>query len=187
MPSSLFGVVCLLMAPPSGAASPDTVVIERVLAVVDRRPVLLSEVRLVERLRNVDQRAALDLLIDELLMYAEARRFAQALPSPTEEAAAMDSLAGLNAQGISQAERRRLAHRQATIMKYIAVRLRPLVRVSDETIRQALKQKQADHNEAEVRERLVQRELDLRVEEWAHRLREGASIDYPDPRDAPAP
>jgi FKBP-type peptidyl-prolyl cis-trans isomerase (trigger factor) len=120
-------------------------------------------------------------------MYAEARRFAQALPSPTEEAAAMDSLAGLNAQGISQAERRRLAHRQATIMKYIAVRLRPLVRVSDETIRQALKQKQADHNEAEVRERLVQRELDLRVEEWAHRLREGASIDYPDPRDAPAP
>jgi hypothetical protein len=39
----------------------------------------------------------------------------------------------------------------------------------------------------EIRERLTQRELDARVEEWTRRLRESANIDYPEGRDPPAP
>lgn len=198
MHSSAATAVCVLLALPSGSIPANGVVIERVLAVVDRRPVLLSEVRLVERLRNVEQQAALDLLIEELLMYAEARRFPQAHPSPAEEAAATASLVRLHVEGVSQAELRRVAHRQATIVKYIDLRLRPLVRVSDEAVLKAYEDAQNGHATAatgaavaaaadEIRERLAQRELDARVEEWTRRLRESASIDYPEGRDPPAP
>jgi hypothetical protein len=195
---STVAAVCVLLAPPSGSTPANGVVIERVLAVVDRRPVLLSEVRLVERLRNVDRQAALDLLIDELLMYTEARRFPQAHPTPAEDTAATASLAQLHVEGVSQAELRRVAHRQATIVKYIDLRLRPLVRVSDEAVLQAYEAGQKSRAAgvtgaasaaaaSEIRERLTQRELDARVEEWTHRLRESASIDYPEGRDTPAP
>ena len=197
MHSSAVAAVCVLLAPASGSTT-GNVVVERVLAVVDRRPVLLSEVRLVERLRNVERQAALDLLIDELLMYAEARRFPQAHPSPAEEAAATSSLVRLHVEGVSQAELRRVAQRQATIVKYIGLRLRPLVRVSDEAVLQAYKDAQNDRAAGatgaafaaaagEIRERLTQRELDARVEEWTRRLRESANIDYPEGRDPPAP
>jgi len=182
----------------SGPTPDKAVLIERVLAVVDRRPVLLSEVRLVERLREVDQRAALDLLIDELLMYAEARRFAQARPSPAEEAAATASLVRRHVEGVSQAELRRVALRQATIVKYIGMRLRPLVRVSDEALLRAYEDAQRERAAGtagstfaaaadEIRERLTQRELDARVEEWTRRLRESGKVDYPEERDAPGP
>jgi hypothetical protein len=198
MHSSAVAAVCVLLAPASGSTPGDTVVVERVLAVVDRRPVLLSEVRLVERLRNVEKQAALDLLIDELLMFAEARRFPQAHPSPAEEAAATSSLVRLHVEGVSQAELRRVAQRQATIVKYIGLRLRPLVRVGDEAVLQAYKDAQNDRAAGatgaafaaaagEIRERLTQRELDARVEEWTRRLRESANIDYPEGRDRPAP
>jgi hypothetical protein len=198
MLSSPIAVVCMLLAPPASAAPGDDIVIERVLAVVDRRPVLLSEVRLIERLRNVDQRAALGLLIDELLMYAEARRFAQARPSPGEEAAATASLVRQHLDGVSETELRRVAQRQATIVKYISLRLRPLVRVSEEAVVRAYEEARREHVASasgataavavdELRERLTQRELDARVEEWTRRLRENGNVDYPEGREPPAP
>jgi hypothetical protein len=197
MLSSAIVIVCVLMAQQANRMPADAVVIERVLAVVDRRPVLLSEVRLVERLRNVERQAALDLLIDELLMYAEARRFAQARPSPAEEAAATASLMRLHVEGVSEAELRRVARRQATIVKYVGLRLRPLVRVSDEAVLRAYEEAQRGRAAGatastfaaaeEIRERLTQRELDARVEQWTRRLRESGNVDYPEGRDAPAP
>ena len=60
----------LLAAP--GAAQGN--VVERILAVVDGRPLLLSEVRVLERLRGLDRQAAVDALIDERLMFREAAR-----------------------------------------------------------------------------------------------------------------
>jgi len=198
MLSSVAVLAVALALQASGPAPDKAVLIERVLAVVDRRPVLLSEVRLVERLREVDQRSALDLLIDELLMYAEARRFAQARPSPAEEAAATASLVRRHVEGVSQAELRRVALRQATIVKYIGMRLRPLVRVSDEALLRAYEDAQRERAAGtagstfaaaadEIRERLTQRELDARVEEWTRRLRESGKVDYPEERDAPGP
>jgi len=196
MPSSAVALLAALLAQPAASTTPrDAVVVERVLAVVERRPVLLSEVRLMEQLRNVDERAALELLIDELLMYAEARRFAQTRPSPAEEAAATASLTRQGLQGASSAELRRVAQRQATIVKYVALRLRPLARVSDEAVRQACEDAQGRAagstaraaNAADIREQLVQREVDLRVEEWVRRLRESANVDYPERLAEPAP
>jgi hypothetical protein len=192
-------VLLAALAVQTAAPVPEgTAVIERVLAVVDRRPVLLSEVRLVERLRAVDERSALELLIDELLMYAEARRFAQARPSPAEDAAATASLVHHHVEGLGQAELRRVAHRQATIVKYVGLRLRPLVRVSDEALLRAYADAQRDRAAGatgptfaaaadEIRARLTQRELDIRIEEWTRRLRESGKVDYPERRAAPGP
>jgi hypothetical protein len=187
MPSSALALLLTALLQPTAALpTPKATVIERVLAVVDRRPVLLSEVALVERLRAVDQKAALELLIDELLMYAEARRFPQARPTQTEEAAAIESLARLHRTDADQAELKRVAQRQATILKYVGLRFGPLVRISDEDVRQAYEQQHNGRPDAptlssvgvELRARLTQRELDARVEEWTRRLRETASIDY---------
>src|SRR5438876_629259 len=62
----------------SAAAAPAEVV-ERILAVVDSRPLMLSEVRLVEQLRGLGRPAALEALVDEQLMLREASRLAQSV------------------------------------------------------------------------------------------------------------
>ena len=186
MPSSALLLLGALLAGSPIPLMTEGEVVERVLAVVDRRPVLLSEVQLLQAARSVGEAEALELLIDELLMYGEARRFPQARPSPEQEQAAFASLARLNGQGPTDAELRRLAHREATILRYLGLRLRPLVRVSDEALREAYDKEQADRKDgrafseaaAEIRERLTREQFDMRVEEWARQLRETADLHY---------
>ncbi len=196
MPSSAVAVLgALLLQSPTASPPVESVVVERVLAVVDHRPVLLSEVAMVERLRSVDRKAALELLIDELLMYGEARRFPQARPTAAQATAATESLLQQYGQAADEAELRRVALRQATILKYVGLRFGPLVRVSDEAVRQAYEQAHAGHADApdlatvagEIRGRLTRRELDARVEEWTRRLRASATIEYLASDSAPSP
>jgi hypothetical protein len=195
MPSSALLVAAALLVSSSGQAPTDATVIERVLAVVDRRPVLLSEVRLLQVARGVGEKQALELLVDELLMYGEARRFPQSRPSPEQEQSAFASLARLRGQGPTDAELRRLAHREATILRYLGLRLRPLVRVSDEAVRAAFDREEAGRQNArsfaeaaaEIRERLTREQLDLRVEEWARQLRETADLHYLAESSVPGP
>jgi hypothetical protein len=177
-------LVGLLAAP--GAAQGN--VVERILAVVDGRPLLLSEVRVLERLRGLDRKAAVDALIDERLMFREAARLPQALVTAEEEERAYQDLASRvpPGAGATEEELRRLARRQTAILKYIDFRFRPLVRVEDAEVRAAYDQDQATRPDAPpfeaaaagIRARLEAAELDERIEDWVKELRAGAEVRY---------
>jgi len=92
------------------AASAD--VIERVLAVVDETPVLLSETVALQRLKPLDREAALQALIDELLMLREASRLREAAATREEEQRAYESLLARlepGAAGVDEDALRRIA------------------------------------------------------------------------------
>ena len=177
-------LAALLAAP--GAAQGN--VVERILAVVDGRPLLLSEVRVLERLRGLERNAAVDALIDERLMFREASRLPEAVVSAEEEERAYRDLAFRvpKGAGATEEELRRLARRQTAILKYIDFRFRPQVRVDEAQVRAAWEQERAARPEtqafeddaARVRARLEGAELDQRIEQWVKELRAGAEIRY---------
>lgn len=174
----------LLAAP--GAAQGN--VVERILAVVDGRPLLLSEVRVLERLRGLDRQAAVDALIDERLMFREAARLPQAVVTEEEEERAYRELAARvpAGSGATEEELRRLARRQTAILKYVEFRFRPQVRVEDAEVRAAWDQESAARPDTPpfeeaapaLRARLEAEELDKRIEEWVGELRASAEIRY---------
>ncbi len=148
-------------------------IVERVLAVVDARPVLLSEVRLARQVRgDADDALALEALIDEHLMFAEAIRLPQAALTDAEEQAALASLSARVPGAADVDALRRMARRQATILKYVDFRFRPQVRVAAQ--------------DAAERERLEAAELDARIEAWVKDLRAGADVRYNRVSTAPA-
>jgi hypothetical protein len=187
MPSSppagwwVTALLALLAAAPVSAE-----VLERIVAVVDGRPLLLSEVRLIQQVTGQDEAVARAALVDEWLMFSEAARLPQLAPTPEEEARARASLE-LRAPGPTppaEADLRRLARRQATIVKYVDFRFRPQVRVDDAAVA-ALYAAEfpsgtpalGDVAEA-LRARITERELDRRIEEWIKELRTAADIRY---------
>jgi hypothetical protein len=168
------------------APSPD--VVERVLAVADGRPVLLSEVRAAQRVRGEDTGPALEALVDELLMFAEASRLPQARVTADEEERALAGLrAALAARGDTDdgdvAALRRMARRQAVVLKYVDFRFRPQVRVTDEAVQAALRARQAEGADAQdaVRRALEAEDLDRRIEAWVADLRRAAAVRYNPP------
>ena len=172
--------VCALLSPATAE------VIERIVAVVDSRPLLLSEVRLLQQVRGDSEAAAREALVDEWLMFSEAARLPQFAPTPEEETAALGSLE-LRAPGPTpptEADLRRLARRQATIVKYVDFRFRPQVRVEEAAVAAlyATEFPAGAPPFAEVadalRARLTARDLDRRIEEWVKELRQGADIRY---------
>jgi hypothetical protein len=191
-PARRFSVALLaaLGLAPGLAAGGTTV--ERILAVVDGRPLLLSEVNAVVNLKGLDERAALESLIDEWLMLREARRLPQAAVTPAEEEAAFASLASRlgSPPPVPVEDLRRLARREAAILKYIEFRFRPQVRVSDEQLQAAYQSEygaQAEPPPLEsvsegLRERLAAADLDSKVEAWVRELRTSAEIRYNAPR-----
>jgi hypothetical protein len=180
MRSELTAVLLLLAT--SGRAG----VVERILAVVDGRPVLLSEVAVFERVRGETQRQALEGLIDEQLMYREAARLPQASLTADEEQRAFASLrAQLPSASTDEEEQlRRLSRRQAAILKYVGFRFRPQVRVSEEAVRAAYEAggrgEEGSFEEAApgLRARLVEEDLSRRIEGWVKELRQAAEIRY---------
>jgi hypothetical protein len=144
----------------AGAAGAEPVEVERILAVVDGRPVLLSEVRVVEQLTGQERGPALEALIDERLMFREASRLPQAAVTPDEETRALESLrvrGGAALAALPEGDLRQIARRQATIVKYVEFRFRPQVRVE---------------------ERLAEEDLRQRIEAWVKELRRGADVRY---------
>ena len=87
----LLPFVLLLLWPPvlqaqdASPGPPAAELIERVVAVVDERPLLLSDVRALALVRSLEPEAALEAAIDERLMYGEAAQVAQAEVSPAAE------------------------------------------------------------------------------------------------------
>jgi hypothetical protein len=159
-------------------------VVERILAVVEGTPILLSEVALLERLRGVPRPAALEAVIDERLMFRESVRLSQTALTPEEEEGSFEELRA-SAQGAgTDAELRRLARRQAAILKYVDFRFRPQVRIDDEVVRREWEETNpgdappsADESDA-ISRRLVARELDAKIEAWVKELRAGAEVRY---------
>jgi hypothetical protein len=191
-----------LLAVTSVAASSDTVpsveLVDRILAVVNDSPLLLSEVKAVEALRSLDRRQALEAAIDERLMYQEASRLPQATVSEEEVQEAVRSLLeGRDelAERVSLAELGRLVRRQSSILKYIDFRFRPQVRVTDEEVRAAWNEAFQGAPEGPpfeeaapgLRERLERRQLDQRIEEWIRDLRGRAEVRYVEGPGSPPP
>lgn len=178
------GAFLVALAALARIASAD--VIERVLAVVDETPVLLSETVALERLRQLDREAVLQGLIDEILMLGEASRLREAAVSREEEQRAYLSLLAKLEPGARTDEDalRRIARRQTVILKYVELRFRPQLRVEDEELLSAYQEEYGGRPEAppfeavsrELHARLLSRALDKRIESWVAELRSGARI-----------
>jgi hypothetical protein len=176
-------LVVSLMAPAARAE-----VVERIQAVVDGRPLMLSEVRLVGQLRGLERAEALEALIDEHLMLRDASRLAQSAVVSAEEQRAYESLLEHNpgAAALPEADLRRLVRRQTTILKYVEYRFRPQVQVTDAAVREAYEKEYGARADApsfdaaapEIRRRLADRELDEKIETWIKDLRAAAEIRY---------
>ncbi len=190
------------LVPAAAAPAPvETETVERIVAVVDDRPVLLSELAAHRAVSGLPEDEALEAAIDERLMHAEAARIPQAEVSAEEEDEALTLLLekrpALRAE-VREPELRRLLHRQLSILKYVDFRFRPQVRVGDEEVRRVWEEEQAgrpagpaleDEQEA-IRARLERRALDERVEAWVKELRARADVRYvppPPPLGAPEP
>jgi hypothetical protein len=199
MPSSL--VLAVLLTTASAVVdetAPRRLVVERVLAVVDERPLLLSEVRAVEEVRGLDRAEALEASIDERLMYEEAARLPQAVVSEAEAERALQALVEVRAaleSRVPLTELRRVIRRQATILRYVEFRFRPQVRITEEELRAAWNEEYRGEPEgppfeeaaAGLRARLERRALDQRIEEWVRDLRSRAEVRYVEGPGSPPP
>jgi hypothetical protein len=186
----LLAAAWLVLAVPSLALSqpvPSTVTTtERVVAVVDGRPLLLSDARAMEHVRGLAEADALEALVDERLMHLEAARLPQAEVLAEEEQRATDELLTRRpelASAVPAPDLRRLVVRQIAILKYVEFRFRPQLRVSDEEVRAAFEADPSagdswEASKQEIRERLERRALDERVEAWVRELRARADVRY---------
>jgi len=200
-------VLALLLATSPGAAAgsaPPGELVERILVVVDERPLLLSEVRAVEGVRDLDRTQALEAAIDERLMYQEAARLPQAAVSDEDLERALETLLetrpGLTSR-VPRSELRRLIRRQAVILRYVDFRFRPQVRIGEDDLRAAWNEDFEGEPEGPafeeaapgLRARLERAALDRRIEEWIEDLRGRADVRYVEepgsasvPAEAPA-
>jgi hypothetical protein len=170
------------------ASPPAGTTIERVMAVVDGHPLLLSDVSDLSRLRGLEPAAALEAAIDERLMFFEASRLTQTEVLADEEERALGELVErrpILREQVGEPGLRRILRRQITILKYVEFRFRPQLRVSDQEVRAAFEADPAagasfEAEKAKVRERLERRALDERVEAWVRELRGRAEVRYVD-------
>ena len=183
----VLALLLLALAPLAFAqAQPSVTTIERIVAVVDGRPLLLSDLRAMERVRGLSEAAALEALVDERLMYLEASRLPQAEVLADEEQRATQELLERRPElgdQVPAAELRRIVGHQIAILKYIEFRFRPQLRVGDEEVRAAFEADPSagDSWEAareKVRDRLERRALDERVENWVRELRGRSDVRY---------
>jgi hypothetical protein len=177
----------LLLSAALRAESP--ALLERVLAVVNGRPILLSSVRLLSRVKGLDSKASLEAAIDERLMAEEASQLPQALVSGDEEErgylSLLSKLGGLP-EDVGEGDLRRLVRREMTILKYVDFRFRTEVRVSDADVQKAYEAAYGNlpgapaHAEADValRTGLEDKQVGEAVEVWVKELRSAAEIRY---------
>ena len=185
-------LLALLLAVPAGSTArsvQEPEIADRILAVVDERPLLLSEVRALETARGLERRVALEAAIDERLMFQQATRLPQAQVTAEEEARALASIRATRPEigsSVPESELRRLLLRQLVILKYVEFRFRPQVGVPDDALREAWNSDYRGEPEGpafedvapKLRERLEREALDRRIEDWVRDLRERAEVRY---------
>lgn len=176
----------MLLTAFSGLASPGTL-IERTVAFVNKKPVLLSDVALSQALLNLTEPEAIERAIDEALMFEEASRLLNE-PHPEEAiSAAVLDLKEKAGPAFSATALRRKALVQLAISGYIERRLKSLVRVEDAEVRALFNELIARDPLAPpfsavasgIRLSLEARSLDQKVEEWVASLRIAADIRRP--------
>jgi hypothetical protein len=188
-PSKHVAFLALLLAPgPAAIAQPaasGTATIESVVAVVDGRPLLLSDQRALGQVRSLAPPAALEALVDERLMQLEAARLPQAEVLVEEAELATRELLERRPELrlVPAPDLRRLVRRQLAILKYVEFRFRPQLRVSADDVRAAFEADPSAGDSLEaarerVREQLERRALDERVEAWVKELRARADVRY---------
>ena len=158
--------------------------IERTLAFVNKKPVLLSDVELTKALLQLEEGEALERTIDESLMFEEASRLLSESPPEETTASAVFALQEKAGPGFTAKALRRKALIQLAISNYINQRLRPLVRVEDAEVRKVFSQKVLNDQEPpsfslvapSIRELLERRSLDQKIEEWVASLRRREEI-----------
>jgi hypothetical protein len=179
-------------AAPETVPAPHVELIERILAVIDGHPLLLSDVRTLQVIRGLGEAKALEAAIDQRLMYVEAVRLPQAEVLPDEEERAVKALRETEpkqAAEVTEADLRRLMAQQIAILKYVEFRFKPQVRVSDADVRKAWEDEQAgrpagpalEDEQQAIRRSLEQRALDERIEAWVKELRARADVRYVPP------
>jgi hypothetical protein len=174
------GLALGLSAAPASAGT----LVERTLAFINRKPVLLSEVALTRALLKLDEAEAVERTIDESLMFEEASRLVAQSPPEAVVVRAMQELQEKAGSGFSFAALRRKALIQLAIATYIDLRLRPQVRVEDAEVRRVFAERTANDPEAPtfdlvadaIRDSLEQRSLDQKIEEWVASLRRRGEI-----------
>jgi hypothetical protein len=179
--------------PPDATAPPshglELELVERILAVVDDRPLLLSDVHALAMVRGLSLETALEAAIDERLMYAEASRVAQAEVSPDQESQALAALLAKTPAArtsVPEPDLRRLLRRQLAILQYIEFRFRPQIHVGDEDVRKAWEREDVgrpagpalEDAAVAIRSDLERRALDERIEAWVRELRSRADVRY---------
>jgi hypothetical protein len=186
-PSSRLVVLALIAA---AAAAIGGEVVERTVAFVNKKPVLLSDVMLTRALLQLDENEAIERSIDEVLMYDEASRLVSDPPSDGAVESAVKALREKAGLAFSDAALRRKAVTQLTISQYIDVRLRPLVRIDDDEVRRKFNERAASDPLApafslvapSIREALEKRALDEKIEEWVASLRRREAVRRVAPR-----
>lgn len=180
--SSLF-LALMLVAPSARAGT----LVERTVAFVNRRPILLSDVELARALLKLNPAEAIESSIDESLMFAEASRLVHDTSSDADIAQAVSVLREKAGPAFSAAALGRKASVQLAISRYIDRRLRPLVRVDEAAVRKAFNERLVNDPDPPVfsqvasalRDSLEGRALDERIEEWVSDLRMHADIRRP--------
>jgi hypothetical protein len=179
-----------------GAAAvrvPAGTLLERTVAFVNKRPVLLSDVELARKLLKLGEAEAIERSIDETLMFEEASRLLNDAPAADAVEAAVAVLREKAGSGFSQAALKRKALVQLAVANYIDLRLRPLVRVEDAEVRRVFNEMVATQPETPafsaigpgLRQSLEADALDERIEEWVAGLRLRADIRRPAPPEPP--
>lgn len=182
----LFGIIHVVGGREAGAGT----LVERTLAFVNKKPVLLSDVRLTQALLQLEEKEAIERTIDEILMFEEASRLLNDAQGEEALAIAVGALQEKTGDRFAAAALRRKALVQIVIASYIDLRLRPLVRVEDAEVRKLFSEKAANEVEApdfglvaqSIRDLLERRSLDQKIEEWITSLRRREEIRRPVPR-----
>jgi hypothetical protein len=180
--SSLF-LALMLVAPSARTGT----LVERTVAFVNRRPILLSDVELARALLKLNPAEAIESSIDESLMFAEASRLVHDTSSDADIAQAVSVLREKAGPAFSAAALGRKASVQLAISRYIDLRLRPLVRVDEAAVRKAFNERLVNDPDPPVfsqvapalRDSLEGRALDEKIEEWVSDLRMHADIRRP--------
>jgi predicted ribosome quality control (RQC) complex YloA/Tae2 family protein len=162
-------------------------IVERTLAFVNKKPVLLSDVALTRALLQVDDKDALERTIEEVMMYEDASRLLSEPARPADLEVAVLALKERAGPGFKTPALTRKALVQLAIKNYIDIRLRPLVRVDDAEVRKVFNERLAGlaRPEAlsavapEIRDQLERRALDQRIEEWVTSLRRREEVRFP--------
>jgi hypothetical protein len=153
--------------------------VERTVAFVNKKPVLLSDVELTKALLKLEEKEAIESAIDEQLMFGDASRLVSASPPEEAVAKAVLGLREKAGERFTLDALRRKAVVQIVISDYIDQRLRPQVRVEDTEVRKVFTEKILNDPQPPalslvadaIRESLEQRSLNQKIEEWVASLR----------------